>query len=75
MSITGYFAHMSLMPVIPAGAPTQGGQLEIREPQIQSQHQEQIFVQQQILLAYELAVREQPELLRIYEPQQPLPKK
>jgi hypothetical protein len=35
---------MSLMPVIPAGAPTQGGQLEIREPQIQSQHQEQIFV-------------------------------
>jgi hypothetical protein len=66
---------MSLMPVIPVGAPTQGGQLEIREPQIQPQHQEQIFVQQQILLAYELVVREQPELLTIYEPQQPLKKK
>ncbi|KAE7999568.1 hypothetical protein FH972_003980 [Carpinus fangiana] len=67
--------NMSPMPVIPAGAPTQGGQLEIREPGIQSQHREQIFVQQQILRAYDLAVSEQQELLRTYESQQPLQKK
>ena len=61
--------------VLPAGAPTQGCQLEIREPQIQSQPQQQIFEaavaqatrqQQEILRAYELAVREQHELLRTY---------
>jgi hypothetical protein len=59
-------------PVIPAGAPTQGGQLETRAPQIRPQHQQQIFEaavaepareQQQIL-------QPQQNLLRTYELQQ-----
>jgi hypothetical protein len=62
--------------VLPAGAPTQGCQLEIREPQIQSQPQQQIFEaavaqaareQQQILQAYELAAREQQQILQARE--------
>ena len=63
-------------PVIPAGAPTQGGQLGIREPQIQSQHQQQIFEaaavggSNQLFEAQQLTARGQQEILQTYEQQQ-----
>ncbi|KAE7999566.1 hypothetical protein FH972_003978 [Carpinus fangiana] len=60
-------------PVIPAGAPTQGGQLETRAPQIQPQHQQQIF---EAAVAEAAREREQQQilqpLLRTYEQQQQL---
>jgi len=63
--------NMSPMLGIPAGAPTHGGQLVIREPQTQPQHQHQhhqIFEAQQLAAA--VAAREQQEILRTYEQQQ-----
>ncbi|XP_059457793.1 LOB domain-containing protein 36-like [Corylus avellana] len=59
--------NMSPMLGIPTGGPTHGGQLVIREPQ-STQHQHH---QQQIFEAQQLAAREQQEILRTYEQQQP----